>query len=329
MGATDITVASTTDTQEAINEAAGLPADGGEQPPKEEATTGGSEPAQNPPESEPGKSEAEVAAQPKPAAGSEPAKEEDGKQGKGNLQKRFDRLTERNYTLQEENENLRRQLQEVQKATTKPEAEAKPEEKPVREQFKSDAEFYEALGRWGAKQEVAASKQQTAEEEHQAYLQKTYDVYNKAVRNFRSEHDDFDEVVGREDLQIPEAVQVAIVELGDAGPAVAYYLGQNPEVCDKLGDMSDARAVVEVGRIAVALEKATPAPAPVAAAPAAEPPEKPAPAAPAPKRQPVSRAPAPTPAARTSATVATPMDELPYQDFKKERARQIRAARGR
>ena len=152
--------------------------------------------------------------------------------------------------------------------------------------------------------------QQDDEKQAQAtYEQEVKNTYNTSVETFKAEHDDWDEVVGQQ-ISIPEAVGQAIVEMAD--PAIPYYLGKNPEVCKKLMEMSPARAIAEIGRIAGTLTQ-----------PERE--EKHA-AGSGPDKQPiVSKAPPPIAQLRGHGTKsAISMDQMDYQDFAREREKELK-----
>lgn len=253
-----ISIASTTDTQEAVNKAAGIVTEPVEQPePNEEVIQ---------PESE--------TASESPAAKTEGEQETKGQEQprKSGWQKRVDKLTKTQYELLEKIARLEEENERVKSSATqalKPATEelALPL-KPTPEQFSKDGKTYEdyleALVDWKDKvrslQAEQANKQQ-ARAEQEKQMKETFDAYNVRVHEFREAHEDFDQVVGQDDIQIPQSVQLAVVEL-ENGPEVAYYLGKNPEVCEELMEMSPLRAVARIGVIASSLEGGkTPSPA--------------------------------------------------------------------
>lgn len=254
-----ITVASTTDTQEAVNKAAGIvtePAESTEPTevaPKVEAETANESPADKP------EGEQET------TGGEAPRK--------SGWQKRVDKLTKTTYELREEVEGLKEENERLKSSASQS---PKPVEealglpaKPTPEQFSKDGKTYEdyleALVDWKEKVrsiQAEHAKNQEAKQEQDRKVKETFDSYNARVGEFREAHDDFDEVVGRDDIQIPQSVQLAVVEL-DNGPEVAYYLGKNPEVCEQLMELSPLRAVARIGVIAASLDGGN-APAPAA-----------------------------------------------------------------
>jgi hypothetical protein len=190
--------------------------------------------------------------------------QEQENKGKGGFQKRIDRLTRRNYELEQRHERLMDAHEQLlnRLTTGKPAgaAEEKPNsapQKPTPDQFKTYEEYVEALADFKADQRIEQklrSQQESQEKQSENdRLKETFAAYNQRVQEAQGRYDDFDEVVGRSDIQIPQAVQMAVIEL-ENGPDVAYYLGSHPEVCRELCKKSPMAAVAHLGRIAATLE---------------------------------------------------------------------------
>lgn len=183
---------------------------------------------------------------------------EQEKKGKGGFTKKIDKLTARNYQLQETNAQLQERLDRIERRLAGENAPAKPTVSgaPKLDDFKNDPDpwdsYYKALARYEAKSLLDEDKKSTAQQNEQQQTQKIFDSYNKKVTEARAKYEDFDEIVGQSDIPIPQAVQLAIVEM-ENGPDVAYYLGQNPEEAAKLVSMTPLAAVRAIGRIETSL----------------------------------------------------------------------------
>ena len=261
-------ISSTTDTQEDVNLAAGIVPEEVERPKEAEA------------------SEAEQAkTTPEPETGEKPSAPKPHKK----LLKRIDTLTARNRALEDELEQLRK--------TPKTE-ESKPaaDTEPKRESFASDAEYYKAQAKWEVRQELRAERQREQQEAENARLRQIFDDYNTQISKAREQHEDFDEIVGRSDVHIPTAVQLAIFEM-ENGADVAYHLGKHPDLCEELMGMSELSAVRAVGRISDSL------------APAKESPKKTESKAPPPIK----------PVASGSTRTTVPLDETDYRAYRRRR----------
>lgn len=213
----------------------------------------------------------------------------------GGFQKRIDKLTKRIYELEGEIE--KRAASGPEKAAKEPES----AKKPKMEDFDDLESYVNALTEFNTEQKVSELKAKEAKESEDAEIREVYDSYNKRVAEFSAEHDDFEEVVGREDVKIPQAVQLAVVEM-ENGPEVAYFLANNLDVCKALGEMRPIRAVVEIGKIAAKL------------------------ASPSPKQKPASTAPEPIRPVSGTARSVRPLSEIDDPDEYAKRRRAEKAA---
>lgn len=164
--------------------------------------------------------------------------------------------------LQDQIKKLEEQIAAVSGKKT-PEPEAPKLVAPKREDFKSDAEFEDALFDYRYKvrraKEQADALKEAQEKQQKAMnerMKASYTDYKTSVAEFKEKYDDWDEVVGQP-LPLFEAVYFSIVDLGKDGPAVTYYLGKHPEKLEELGEMTPYRAAIEVGRIADRLKAGT------------------------------------------------------------------------
>lgn len=328
----DVVVASTTDSQEDINAAAGLPAEGVVEPKTEEAKPTVTEPekgaeAKTEPEPEPGKKEEK-----KQAVTERKEETVEEKAGKNGVQKRIDKLTARNYAVEEENEVLKRdretlkeRLGLLEKGTKDvPQERAVGLARPQEKDFSNHDEYIEALTDYKAKKAIADDKAAEAQADTDSRALATYTAYNKAASVARGRYEDFDEVVGTE-TPIPVSVQVAIIGMRDKGPEVAYQLAKDPEFCAELTQIAqeegDAAAVVELGhRFGILVrgkaQEATPEKKTVTETP--------------PKPKPVSKAPEPIkPVTSHATTTSVPLDELPYDQYRRIRNDSDKARRRR
>lgn len=282
----EITVASTTDTQEAINQVAGAVPE-----PTEEAKEG-----------------QEQEAVPEKEAKPEPQESKNG------FQKRIDKLTREKYQLREQYTALEQRLQKLEsgqpaKEEPKKEAKTETEEKPrpKQEDFTSWEAWQEADDDWRISRKLAKMAQENQQAEakraQENAAKKQVDDYAAAADEARERYDDWDEVVGR-DITIPPHVGQAIIEqkLTD----VAYYLGKHPDVCRQLMEMTPVAALTKVGQIAAALEPVE----------TEEPSGEPVPKIKTRAAQPIR------PVSGNSTKSSVPIDELPFDQYRKIRDRQ-------
>jgi hypothetical protein len=323
----DVTIASTTDTIEDVRTAAGLPAAAPkeEQPDTEveglfteteQATEG---------EEQPEEVEAE----------GEDAEVEQPRRPKTSVQKRIDKLTAKNYALEEEKEAERKRVRDLESRLAALEAGTKKEDaKPSGDQFSKPRpdqksfddydKFVDALTDWKLEKRefeqqavarVEAAKQQ---EERQ---KETFASYNKAVSGARGEFEDFDEVVGRKDLELPYSIMNAIIGMRAQGPAIAYEVCKNEDLCNYLSQVAvergDAVALTEFGKWLASGEEPTQQ---------AEEQEAEAPAPVVQPRRAAAPAPKPIKPVGASATRSekVELDELDFREYRRIRDEQVK-----
>lgn len=318
----DVTVASTTDTQQEVNVAAGLAAEAQEQ-------TAQTEQKEQAPE--------QKAEEQKPETKTEPTKQE-AKPAKtpeqkriDKDQKRIDKLTARNYQLEKERNEFKSRIEALEartnsQSTTTQAAKADDDPKPTAEQFTKDGktyeDFVEALSAWRARKEFKTlnSKQETQQTEatQRERLQKTYDTYNQRVSEARGRYEDWDEVVTQSTDPIPQGVIMAIYKF-ENGPDVAYHLFKNQEARQRLLELDaddPLLAVVEVGRIADQLKAQA-----GGSAASTEKKEQKTEAGAQQTRKPTAQPIRPV-GGNSTRSQSAPMDELPYSEYRRVRDQQ-------
>ena len=309
----EFTVASTTDSQEAVDHAAGIKS---AEPVVEVQVVDPPVSEITPPVVEkPG--EAKPVVEPKPEA------------PKNGYEKRIGKLTAKNYSLENENTALKERLDAIEarlnESATKTAKEETPaeavEKEPQPNDFGTYEEYVKAAVSFGAKavakelfetqkQAETAKQQESAKATQQAELQATFDSYNKQVSEIRGRIDDFDEVVGASTATFPQAAQFAIMEQ-DNGADIVYHLAQNPEICEELNKLINKPLAIaaRIGKLSMQLAKEDG----VASA---------TPVTPATPKRPVSKAPAPvTPVAGSGTKAEIPLGDLEYQEYKAQRQR--------
>lgn len=240
----DFTVASTTDSQEDVNLAAGI------EPEEKPVETTASEASETPEPESVSATETEEEEAPKPKTN-----------GKGRFEKRISQLTREKFEARAEADSLREQLQQLQQQRQqppeKPEAVPSPqvpEGRPQRVNFKSDEDYVEAVSQWKAEQVFRAMQQRENENAIRERDTQVHASYLQMADDYTASHPDFNQVIGaiRVSEDVAPGVQAAIMGRPN-GPEVAYYLGQHPEVCEELSQMNAADAVAEIGAISISL----------------------------------------------------------------------------
>lgn len=145
--------------------------------------------------------------------------------------------------------------------------------RPKRETFDNPDAYDSALIDWSARGAArVASAEATAkakteadnkakedkkaaeEAEERKQIETTKKAWNERRAKAIEEYPDFAEVTEREDVQISAAMASVIVS-AENGPDLAYHLGKNPEVAERIAQLSPALAVFEMGKLAASLAK--------------------------------------------------------------------------
>jgi hypothetical protein len=196
----------------------------------------------------------------------------------------------------------------VTAATPDPATAAPADGRPSQEDFDSYDAFQEALVDWKVQTKITeheAGRERIERDRAQQRAQETLVATHSArIDSFRSEHEDFDAVVDQgKDLPITRPMQDAVLN-SDVGPGLMYHLCQHPEECDRIAGMHPMMAIKEMGKLEARIEAAQTGPVSSA--------------------ETVTRAPRPIKPVGGGATASTvPLDQLPYQEFKRMRERQL------
>jgi hypothetical protein len=144
----------------------------------------------------------------------------------------------------------------------------KDDARPTREAFDDPNAYDKALEDWAGRRaaDKATADAQAAQQRQEAArrTESVVNTFKERQAAFEADHPDFEDVVYADDIKISPVMSQAILEAED-GPAIAYYLGQNPEAAERISQLSPASAIREIGRISARLEAppAKPKPAPV------------------------------------------------------------------
>jgi len=220
------------------------------------------------------------------------------------LSKRVDELT-RNWRLeQQRTAQLMEMLQRQQPKATEPPA--VPETSKTRADFEFDEAKYQSyLFTEAEKRAVAAAERRIREQQDQEKAGRRKTEFERRESDYAKSVEDYIEVTRNPAVPINSDMAQVIAE-SDDGPALAYYLGKNVEIAERISQLSPLAAAREMGRIEAKLaaerEKA--------------------------KEKTVSKAPAPTPKleagndAPTVRTTDSSGDSLPDDEwFRLERKR--------
>jgi len=158
------------------------------------------------------------------------------------FQKRINKVTKKAYDQERRADELQKKLDELNK---KPEL-----VKPKLEDHDYDEEAFNSANvdykiQEGVKAQLEANSQQQAQLSQQAEQQKITDSFNEQASALGKE--DFNDVITAVP-ELPAGVADAIMQEVN-GAELAYHLGTNLDIADKLASMTPAAAMMELGRI--------------------------------------------------------------------------------
>jgi hypothetical protein len=184
------------------------------------------------------------------------------KKSKGGFQKRIDELTKANKESQRQ---LTTALQALEKitgasATATVEKLDAQDPKPDRTTYDDPDKYAEELGAWSGRRAAAAA---IAENEAKAKKANNDQAIERAQRTWeerqvaaRAKYADYDDVAGRDDLEISVAMGYALTRMPE-GAEIAYYLGKHPEEAERISALKDtAEQLVELGLVKAKLASA-------------------------------------------------------------------------
>ena len=173
-------------------------------------------------------------------------------------QKRINKISREKFELRDENEKLRKELKELKGQVNEVSFAKKKAEhtmaKPQSTDFDDDEQYYEALGRWAAKDEIYEHEAQRPLEEEpsseEVNQQSFENIRNKILTDGEDKYEDFGEIVLKTDGTVV-ITQDMVLAAGDSDNAadIFYYLGQHPEESHRIAGLRGNQIAREMGKI--------------------------------------------------------------------------------
>lgn len=176
-----------------------------------------------------------------PDAAEEAGEDEDSGGKRRNRRSAQERIGQLTRALREEQERNRKLAEQV----------AKP---PKEEDFPDYGDFQRAQAKHAAQEALAEHSANTAKEYETRVQEAMKADWAERVSDFKERAPDFDAVVGNPNLPITPAMADTLLHMDDDGPALAYYLGKNPQEAARLASLSPSVAAIQMGRMAERLK---------------------------------------------------------------------------
>jgi hypothetical protein len=134
------------------------------------------------------------------------------------------------------------------------------DDRPRREAFASDDEYFDKLTDWKLEQRDSRQKASTQMEQQRSMSERTEKIYAEAEKLSGMDRDDLDEVVGK----FTPVIAQALVE-SDVSAKLLTHMASHPEDLQRITALSPARQAAEIGKLEtrlanVAKPPRTPAP---------------------------------------------------------------------
>lgn len=150
--------------------------------------------------------------------------------------------------LERENRRLQAMLEQG-----KPQAAADDSEKPKREDFKSDEEHQDAVDNWRVDKKFREREAAEAKRREEERQQQVLNDCAAQVAKAREVIEDFDEVIGSADREVPPHIAAYMQESGML-PELGYHFAKHPDELDRLAKMP-TRTALDLQRLGVAIGK--------------------------------------------------------------------------
>lgn len=176
------------------------------------------------------------------------AEEAEPKDDKNGVQKRIDDLTRQWRTEQREREALEKEIQELRAKRAESE-----EIKTLADFEYDDAKYQRYLFSEATKRAEAAAERKLKNHDTEVSEQRARQEFAKREQAFTKEVKDYQQVVYREDLRVTDAMKAEIMD-SELGPEIAYYLGKNPDVADRIASLPERQSIREMVKLESRIE---------------------------------------------------------------------------
>lgn len=174
------------------------------------------------------------------------------------VEKRIGKLTKKWRTAERERDHERDKRLEAEAELKKLKNEIPPTDKPLRENFEDDADYYEALADWKVESKLRAMAVDAQKRSEEDLDQQAAHMIEQELREVsesaRDKYEDYYEVVFSKDLVLTKNMVETILQ-SDIADDLFYYLGKNPDIASDIGEMNPLKAAKELGKLEVALLK--------------------------------------------------------------------------
>lgn len=180
------------------------------------------------------------------------------KDKKGKLNERFSELTAARKEAEAKAEKSAAEAKVAREAREQAEADARalrekyepvktdPDPEPQPSQFTEIGEYTKALKEWAAdntRREDAKKAQEKRAADERETVSKAWGERQTATKK---ELEDYEKVISESSVKVSDQVRDAILE-SELGPKILYHLAKNPDVAEKIGQLTVGKALKQIG----------------------------------------------------------------------------------
>lgn len=118
------------------------------------------------------------------------------------------------------------------------------DDRPRREAFASDDDYFDKLTDWKLEQRDSRQQASTRQEQQRSMSERTEKIYTEAEKLSGMDRDDLDEVVGK----FTPVIAQALVE-SDVSAKLLTHMASHPEDLQRIAALSPARQAAEIGKL--------------------------------------------------------------------------------
>jgi hypothetical protein len=179
------------------------------------------------------------------------SKKDDGKRkGNRSIQKRIGRLKRREEeALREANFWKEKALENERAKRSNDTPKNETSEKPRPDDFETQEDYIEALTDWKTDRKFQEFEKGQEKKSAQQRENEFANSWQKKVQDFEDEAPDFQDVLEDVSHLTFSRMKLESIMESDVGPKLMYEIAQNEELAQKISEMSDTRAIREIGKI--------------------------------------------------------------------------------
>jgi len=176
-------------------------------------------------------------------------------------EKRIGEITKKWRTTERERDFERTKRLEAEAEVKKLSAKIPAEDRPKKEDFDDEEEYFEALTDWKIETKLKVSRDEVAttvkDEDERKAIDQVYSELDTVLERGRGKYKDFNDLVLADDLVLPsEMTELAL--LSGKPDDVLYYLASHPDESAEIAMLPPAKAAIRIGRIEAMLEVPVP-----------------------------------------------------------------------